>query len=214
MNNRQLDNLIGLGAGGHARVVIDLVRARGGDVYGLLVESSEQRNDCMGVPVLGTDEKLSSLRGEGFDRGFVGIGATRADTLRQGLFNRLKHHDFDVPPLVHPDAVVATDVDLSAGLQIFAGAVVNADTHLEQGVVINTSAVVEHSAELECFCHIGPGAALAGGVTVGRGSHVGIGATILENIEVGRGVTIGAGSVVLDDVPDNTTVAGVPAQPI
>ena len=40
------------------------------------------------------------------------------------------------------------------------------------------------------------------------------GAKILGNITIGTGAKIGAGSVVLKDVPDHTTVAGVPAVPI
>ena len=39
---------------------------------------------------------------------------------------------------------------------------------------------------------------------------VGGGAKILGNITVGRNCRIGAGSVVLRDVPDDSTVVGVP----
>lgn len=35
---------------------------------------------------------------------------------------------------------------------------------------------------------------------------------IVENVHIGNNVTIGAGSVVTKDIPDNATVAGVPAR--
>ena len=47
---------------------------------------------------------------------------------------------------------------------------------------------------------------------IGDGVLIGAGAKVLGNIRVGRCSRIAAGSVVLEDVPQNTTVAGVPAR--
>jgi acetyltransferase-like isoleucine patch superfamily enzyme len=47
---------------------------------------------------------------------------------------------------------------------------------------------------------------------VKRGASIGSSATILCGITIGENVIVGAGSVVTKDVPDNTIVAGVPAQ--
>jgi serine O-acetyltransferase len=47
---------------------------------------------------------------------------------------------------------------------------------------------------------------------IGDNVMIGAGAKILGNISVGRCSRIAAGSVVLKDVPQNTTVAGVPAK--
>jgi serine O-acetyltransferase len=46
--------------------------------------------------------------------------------------------------------------------------------------------------------------------TIGNNVVVGSGAKILGNITIGENCRIGAGSVVLRDVPDNSTVVGVP----
>ena len=45
-----------------------------------------------------------------------------------------------------------------------------------------------------------------------HGVLIGAGAKILGNVKVGEGAKVGAGSVVLEDVPNHTTVAGVPAR--
>ena len=48
--------------------------------------------------------------------------------------------------------------------------------------------------------------------TVGNNVILGAGAKVLGNIKIGDNVRIGAGSVVVEDVPENSTVIGVPGR--
>ena len=48
--------------------------------------------------------------------------------------------------------------------------------------------------------------------TIGNNVIIGAGAKVLGNITVGDNVRIGAGSVVIDDVPEMSTVVGVPGK--
>ncbi len=48
--------------------------------------------------------------------------------------------------------------------------------------------------------------------TVGNSVIIGAGAKVLGNITIGDNVRVGAGSVVIDDVPENSTVVGVPGR--
>jgi len=50
-----------------------------------------------------------------------------------------------------------------------------------------------------------------GCIEVGDNCYFGTGCTILGPVKIGNNVTVGAGAVVTRDVPDNCTVAGVPA---
>jgi serine O-acetyltransferase len=48
--------------------------------------------------------------------------------------------------------------------------------------------------------------------TIKKNVVIGAGAKILGNIEIGENSRIGAGSVVIDNVPENSTVVGVPGR--
>lgn len=48
--------------------------------------------------------------------------------------------------------------------------------------------------------------------TIGNNVIIGAGAKVLGNITIGNNVRIGAGSVVINDVPDNSTVVGIPGR--
>jgi serine O-acetyltransferase len=50
--------------------------------------------------------------------------------------------------------------------------------------------------------------------TVGNNVIIGAGAKVLGPITVGDNARVGANSVVLDNVPDDTTVVGIPARPV
>jgi acetyltransferase-like isoleucine patch superfamily enzyme len=54
----------------------------------------------------------------------------------------------------------------------------------------------------------------ARGINIGDNVWIGAGVVILDGVHIGRNSIIGAGSVVTRSVPENTTVAGVPARPI
>jgi serine O-acetyltransferase len=48
--------------------------------------------------------------------------------------------------------------------------------------------------------------------TLGNDIFIGAGVKVLGGIKIGSNVKIGANAVVLEDVPDNVTVAGIPAK--
>jgi serine O-acetyltransferase len=68
-------------------------------------------------------------------------------------------------------------------------------------------------------CSLGPGVVIGtrglgnkGVPVVGSNVYIGVGAKLLGNIKIGDNVKIGANAVVIHDVPDNSTVTGIPAQ--
>jgi UDP-perosamine 4-acetyltransferase len=199
-----------LGAGGHAKVVIELIRSGGGVVSGLVDRDPAPRS-VLGAPVVGDDSVLARLYADGARHAFVAIGDNEA---RVAAAARATDLGFTLVNAVSPHACVSDSARLGVGVAVMAGAVINADSEVGDLAIVNTGAVVDHDAWLGRGCHIGPGAVLAGGVRIGQGAFIGAGATVTPGRVIGAGAVVGAGACVIEDVSDDVIVVGVPARPV
>ena len=116
--------------------------------------------------------------------------------------------------------------DFALYLQSRSSAVFQADIHPASrmgkgifidhatGLVVGETAVVEDNVSMLHGVTLG-GSGKAGGdrhPKIRHGVLIGAGAKILGNIEVGHCSKVAAGSVLLNSIPNNKTVAGVPAR--
>lgn len=200
-----------IGAGGHAKVVIDVLRAQGWQVVACLVTgvAVDAGQTCNAAPVHGVDSASAWLCAAGVSAAFVAVGDNAA---RERLSRELAAAKIDLPNAIDPHAVLAPSVQVGAGALIMPGAVINADTRIGQGAIINTGACVDHDCDVGDFAHIAPACALAGGVTIGRLSLCGIGSRFIPGVRLGERVTVGAGAVVTRDLHDGVRVVGMPAR--
>jgi sugar O-acyltransferase (sialic acid O-acetyltransferase NeuD family) len=208
--------LIGMGAGGHARSVIELLRLQGKwDFVGLLDENPMLAGvSVMGVPVLGGDDLLAHLWSKGQRFVFNGLGSVGSTRLRRMVYERALSLGYEFVSAVHPSATVSPSVSLGQGTMIMAASVIGVDARIGNNVVVNTAAVIEHDCRIGDHVHVASGAVLGGGVEVAAGAHIGIGAVIRQGIRVGCDAVVGAGACVVKDVEDSAVVVGVPAKPL
>jgi sugar O-acyltransferase (sialic acid O-acetyltransferase NeuD family) len=207
--------IIGYGAGGHARSLLEALRSGGRfDVVALADDDPDRvGSELLGVPVV-EGAALERFRAEGVEHAFVGVGGVASSAARREAFARLDAAGFTLPEVVHGSAVVSPWAQLGRGVQLLALVVVNAAAVLGDGAIVNTGAIVEHDCVVGASAHVGPRAVLGGDVTVGEDAHVGMGAVVVEGLRVGSGAFVAAGAVVVGDVADGARVAGVPARPL
>lgn len=206
--------VIGLGAGGHAKVVIEILRLIGGfKLVGLLDPKEALWNtEVLGIPVLGDDNLLPKFYQQDVHYAFIGLGTIGDTRPRRRLYEKARNQGLQIVDAIHPQAVNSRSTEIGHGPTIMAGAIINTDAKLGSNVIVNTGALVEHDCVIGDHVHIATGARLASTVRVGEGTHIGLGASVIQCISIGRNSIVGAGAVVVDDVPDNVVVIGVPAR--
>ncbi len=201
--------IIVIGAGGHAKVVIDALKKSGAEIQGVAeIDPKKAGGALLGVPVI--DE--SALPAPGAVALANGVGSVKDTKARRAAFLRLKEQGYRFQTVIHPSGVIGEDVVIGEGAEIMAGAVIQPGTRIGANSIVNTRASVDHDCQIGDHVHIAPGAALSGSVMMGDGCHVGAGATVMQGKTIGRGAVVGAGAVVVDDVPPGVTVYGVPAR--
>lgn len=207
------------GGGGHAKVVADLLRTLGHVLTGHIDADPAKLGQVVepgGASVVWLqDEWLAAIAdrsgdSSGVDALALGVGDNAA---REAGFRRFGGL-VDLPPLIHPSAVVSPSAEIGRGTVVFGNAVVNAGTRVGSAVIINSGAIVEHDCVIEAGGHVSPGAVLCGGVHLGTRSWICAGATVVPGIKVGADCIVGGGATVIANVQDGETVAGTPARPI
>lgn len=200
-----------VGAGGHGRVVLDilLAAARYRPVAFLDSNPALQGRRMDGLPILGDLQHLEELHREGVGRAVVAVGDNGA---RRALAERIEASGLTLVNAVHPSANLAHTVNVGRNVVIAAGALVCAHCQVGDSAILNTGCIVDHESMIGTAVHICPGAKLAGRVAVESGAFVGIGATVLQGLRIGCEAVVGGGAVVIEDVPPLTTVVGVPAR--
>jgi sugar O-acyltransferase (sialic acid O-acetyltransferase NeuD family) len=201
--------VIVVGAGGQGQVVADILLNTVGSITVVgFVDDDASLSDrvFLGLSVLGTMARLRDLPHDGI---VIAIGDNRR---RRQICEAASLAGENLISAVHPSAQIGRDVTIARGAMISAGAVVSTGSRIEMGVIINTSATVDHHSHVGVCAHIAPGAHMGGEVHVGDEALIGIGAVVLPRVTVGRRSVVGGGAVAIADVPDETTVVGVPAR--
>lgn len=197
------------GAGGHAKVVLDLLSQSGRfDIVGIVEDDPCLAGKrVLGVTILGDIDSMNGPKLEAKLLIAIGDNGTR-----KRLAARLDAQGYRYAVGLHPSSVVAEDVDIGPGTLVMAQAAINPGSRLGKHVIINTGATVDHDCIVGDFVHISPGAHLAGGVTIEPLVHLGTGASVVPNVTIGEGSVIGAGAAVTSDIPPNVIAVGVPAR--
>ena len=205
-------NTVIIGAGGHGKVVLDILRAGGRHRPVGFVDADPKLAGTTvgGLPVFGAVHLLSRLAVQHrLAAAVIGIGDNRA---RAGYVTAVDEAGLTLTAAVHPSAVVAESATLGRGVVVAAGTVVCAEAFVGDLSIVNTAATVDHECRLGSAVHVCPGAHRAVRVRVGDRAVVGLGANVLQCLRIGDGAVVGAGAVVVRDVPAYATVVGVPAR--
>jgi len=198
------------GSGGHAKVVVESVRAAHPTAAITMLDDDPQAlgREVLGLAVEGDRGWLSDHWPEAVVVPAIGNNRVRIEVVKWLLAIGRR-----LGTVLDPRAIASPSAEIGGGSFLAPGAIVNAQAVLGCGVIINTAASVDHDCQIGSGAHIAPGVHLCGGVRVGRRTLVGVGATVVPGISIGDDAIIAAGAVVVRDVTNGARVRGSPARP-
>ncbi|MBP3495275.1 MAG: acetyltransferase [Clostridia bacterium] len=195
-----------VGAGGHARVIADIVRASNDIVVGFLDDAYEKGDALYGSQILGHTDNYISYKDECYFVLAIGNNITR-QTLAQKM-NCSWH------TAIHPSAVISPSAQIKEGAVVMPGAVINANAVIGKHAIVNTCAIVEHDSDIGEFSHISPRCTVCGVTRIGKRVWLGAGAVVINVKKICDDVIVGAGAVVTKSIEEEGTYVGVPCKKI
>lgn len=142
-------NILLYGNGGHAKVIKDCLSLLGHDVS----EQFSKENPYN--PDNNQDKKM-----------IVAVGNN--DT-REKLVQEAKHRFLTI---IHPSAVIASDVEIGEGTVILANAVIQAGAKIGKHCIINANVVIDHDVEISDYCSLYPCAYIGGESVISKGTSI------------------------------------------
>ena len=200
-----MKKLLIIGASGHGKVIADIA-TKNGYTEILFLDDNANVKACGEYKVVGNCKCAWQYKDSDF---IIAIGNA---TIRKKIQMQLMESGLHIVSLIHPDAVIADNVEIGIGTVVMAGAVINPYVKIGQGCIINTCASVDHDCVIGDFVHVSVGSHIAGTVVVGDNTWIGAGATVSNNVEIASDCMIGAGAVVVKNIEESDTYIGVPAR--
>lgn len=210
-------DLVIVGAGGLGRETLDVADAAiaAGAPYRVLgvldsdpSEANLSRLRERGASYLGTE--AGWLAGARAGASYViGVGSP---AVRRRIAERFDAAGISAATLIHPSAVIGSQVSFGAGSVVCGGVQVTTNVTAGRHVLLNLNVTVGHDVRIEDYVAVNPGAAISGDVVLESGVLVGVGAVILQGLRVGAGATVGGAACVVRDVDAGIVVKGVPAR--
>ena len=202
-----------VGAGGHCRVILSILKFYNDyEAVGIADRNNHFFGEIINdLSIKYTWNDFVSIKEKGIDYAFIAVGSNDE---RISLYKKLKAIEFRIPNLIHPTALLETDIKLGDGNVICLGARISTLVSIGSNCVVYSGTIIDHEVNIGNNVYIASGCLIAGRVKIENNVFIGIGVTIKEKVTVGEGSVIGAGSVVLKDIPSNSIVAGIPARNI
>lgn len=196
--------LVIIGSGGHAAVLVDILRQKKRNVIAIISPGVIATNGVLsGIQHFCQDDDVLN-----FDKNEImlinGIGSMPKCQLRANLYQYFIKLGYEFETVVAESAIISDYARLENGVQVMPGAIIQTGATIGVNSIINTGAIVDHDCALGANNHVAPGAVLSGQVISKSNVHFGTGSCVIQSIKIGKNVVVGAGASITKDIEQNT----------
>jgi len=198
-----MDEIILIGAGGHAKACLDVIELEGRyKIAGVVDNNKSNSFKLFGYSIIGTDDDLPQLR-EKYENVLISVGQIQSSLVRTNLFKLLLDLNYQLPVIVSPRAYVSSKSKIDMGTIVMHDAIINANAQIGKNCIINNKALIEHDASIGDHCHIATRATINGSVEIGSECFIGSGVVTNQSISIGKKCVIGSGAVIKKNIKSN-----------
>ena len=192
-----MKELIIIGAGGHARSLIDIVLStKKWRIAGIVGTENELKQSIMGFEIKWTDEDLIRLKKD-VNYALYAVGELGLNKNRIAKIKELKNIGYKIPTIISPNAYVSKFSKILEGTTVGHFSFINANSNIGKYCIINSQSVIEHDVNLGDYCHISTSVTINGGVDIGYGSFIGSKVMIREGLILPKGTIVSAGKRIM-----------------
>ena len=198
--------IILIGAGGHAKSCINLIKSSSKyNIVGLIEENKNKnkKKKILDCRILGNKEHLIYLKKKGVKYCGIAIGQIKSPVPRINFYDFLKKIGFIIPKIISIRSTCSNYSHIEDGTYVFDNTYIGPEVFIGRNCIINTGSIIEHDSKVGDNCHISTGAILNGGVIVKKNTFIGSGTYIKQGVVVGENCMIGMGLVIKKDVSNN-----------
>lgn len=196
--------IIIIGSGGHAKVIIDTIEEIGEFKIKGFLDDNKAGIGYKGYLIL--DKIRNAYKYNNENTYFViAIGDNGIRKKISKNFYNLKY-----ATIIHKSAIISNSCTIGEGTVVLSGSVINSDSVIKRHVIINTKSIVEHDCIIDDYCHISPGSVVCGGNIVYEKVYIGANAVVIPNKVINKNSIIGAGSTVIRNIQEDKIAVGCP----
>jgi acetyltransferase EpsM len=192
-----------IGAGGHAKQVIDILLDNSYQICGIF-DSYRSGYFYRNLPILGTIDDVLSIVPKNSNL-FITFGDNK---YRMDLYLKFKEYNF--PNCISKQSYISQSTKIGYGNYIGCFTKIGEDCVVGNFNILNEGSIVAHDNFINDFNHLSINTSTGGNVIIGNLNLIGIGANILPKMTILDNNTIGAGCLVNKNIHFESKCIGVP----
>ena len=135
---------------------------------------------------------------------FVAVSATKLNTLRTRLYNKVKAKGYKLASYISSKAYIGYEVEIGENCFIMENNVIQTFAKIGNNVVLWSGNHIGHSSVVHDNCFISSHVIVSGFCEIGENTFVGVNTSVANNVKIGNYCLIGLGCIIVKDVAENS----------